>query len=102
MQAWQSHSEGGGWNAEYMTRAYYSSIIGSTQFKPEYRKIFWMWAGEIRDTEGMTFRQLYFDDFEAVRDSNMSYTSNHKFKGQQGLQVDVEKPSRSLCGDSFV
>ncbi|MEZ4888603.1 MAG: hypothetical protein R3E32_28015 [Chitinophagales bacterium] len=91
MQTWQSHSAGGGWNGEYMTRAYYFSIIGSTQIKQENRKYLDV-GRRIRDTRGMTFRQLYFEDFETPKDSNIVRIQDQKFEGNYAAIVNKDHP----------
>lgn len=89
MQSWQSHSDGGGWYAESMTRAYYFSIIGSTQAKKEDRK--YLDNGRrIRDTRGMTFRQLHFNGFEEAKDSSFTRMTNHTFEGDYSIATSRE------------
>ena len=87
MQTWQSHSKDGPWMSESMTRAYYFSIIGSTQAKKEDRKYLDV-GRRIRDTRGMSFRQLYFEDFETQRDSSIHRVQNHTFAGDYSAIID--------------
>lgn len=89
MQTWQSHSKDGPWRSESMTRAYYFSIIGSTQAKKEDRKYLDV-GRRIRNTEGMTFRQLHFDDFETVKDSSVIRVQNFKFDGDYSAIIDQD------------
>lgn len=91
MQTWQSHSKDGPWHAEYMTKAYYFSIIGSTQAKKEDRKYLDV-GRRIRDSRGMKFKQLYFNDFEVQQDSIIHYVQKFKFDGEYSAMISRAHP----------
>jgi len=91
MQTWQSHVADGGWQSESMTRAYYFSIIGSTQAKKEDKKYLDV-GRRIRNTSGMKFKQLYFDDFEEEKDSLINRVEKFKFEGEHSAMFSHEFP----------
>ncbi|MEM7368815.1 MAG: hypothetical protein AAF587_09425 [Bacteroidota bacterium] len=80
VMTWQAHSSSGGWHSEYMTKAYYWKIFGSTNNKKADR-LFLDVKRELKDLDGMEIRDLYFNDFES--DSSSEITTRNVRYGKQ-------------------
>ena len=89
MLHWQSHAQGGGMVTEQMNRAYYLKLLGSTQIKPDDKKLLDA-PRYIRSMRGKDSRVLYLNDFEARKDSLIIYSHKH---GRWSAVLDENHPA---------
>lgn len=87
IMTWQAHTRAGIWEAEYMTKAYYWKIFGSTN-PQKADKIFLDVRHELEDTDGMEVKEVFFNDFE--KDSLNLTTDRHVFEGSKALLMNKE------------
>lgn len=85
VQTWQAHNPKGGWHPEFMTRKYYWKIFGSTNAKKGDKKFLDV-KYELKSTDGMRKRELYFNDFE--NDTTSFTTTSYQKSGQKALLLD--------------
>lgn len=88
MMTWQAHSKEGIWEAEYMTKAYYWKIFG-TSHPDKADKIFLDVRHELQDEDDMQRTVLYFNNFE---NDTLNLTNvKHVYEGAKSLLLNGEK-----------
>ncbi len=91
MMTWQSHTKGGPWYAEYMTRPYFFKIVGKTVTEKSDKKFLDV-STELRSEGSMAFKTLYFNDFEQEEDSIFAGRSTEiSFSGRYAVAVGSEQ-----------
>jgi hypothetical protein len=87
MMTWQSHTTGGPWHAEYMSKAYYTRIIGKTSAPKNYKKFLDIKKAYSGEKDGHI---IYQNDFENVDSNWQTINSKIVFSGQKGLLLNKE------------
>ena len=85
IMSWQAHAREGGWEAEYMTKAYFWKIFGSSR-PDKADKIFLDVRHELKDTDGMSVRTLYANEYET--DTIAHTTDRYAFEGSRSLLLE--------------
>lgn len=102
VMTYQAHAPGGGWEAEFMTHAYYWKIFGDPHPDPSDKKFLDV-RSELKDEADMQSRVLFATGFEA--DSTLHRDSTTVYAGQYALQLDAEhqySPAFETPLDSFL